>query len=120
MTRNLREVAGTFEADNLIVNNDFRIQTSGVSLKSGQGVLKRGSVLGKDTDGKYVLADKSKSVVATCILADDTDTTEEVNAVVYITGAFNSNKLIFGGTDTVEMHSDTLSSKGIYLKLALN
>jgi len=69
--------------------------------------------------GKYKAVNSANtdgSEVADCILADDVDTTAgDVTAVAYRTGHFNRKALVFGGSDTAEMHEQTLRTLGIFL-----
>ncbi len=69
--------------------------------------------------GKYKAVNSANadgSEVADCILADDTDTTAgDATAVAYRTGHFNRKALLFGGSDTAEMHEQTLRTLGIFL-----
>lgn len=122
---NLRSTAGEYTPDSLIADVAFPVQTGGVNLKGGQNVLLRGTVVGKDADGKFVPAVTGATpIVAHGILADDIDTgavgeTADVNAVVYTSGSFNRSALIFGGTDTAAEHEEVLRTKGIYLKAVL-
>ena len=70
-------------------------------------------------DGQYKVVNSTNvdgSQEADCILADDVDTTEEsVVAVAYTSGHFNRKALIFGGTDTADMHEAKLRELGIFL-----
>jgi len=79
----------------------------GVLLKNGQGVLKKGTVLGKITAAgadkdKFVAYLKSASdgsQTAVCILDNDADTTNsDIGASAWIAGIFDSSKLT--GLDT--------------------
>lgn len=97
------------------------VQVKSVNVKSGQGVLKRGTVLGIITATDLAVtvnsasADGSQS--ANCILTDDVDTTAaNVVTTAYSSGTFNGKALIFGGTDTVTNHHTRLRELGIYLK----
>lgn len=69
--------------------------------------------------GKYKTVNSANvdgSQVADCILADDADTVDgDVTAVAYKTGHFNRDALVFGGSDTAEVHEHTLRSLGIFL-----
>lgn len=69
--------------------------------------------------GKYKTVNSANvdgSQAADCILADDADTAGgDVTAVAYKTGHFNRDALVFGGSDTAEMHEHTLRSLGIFL-----
>jgi len=112
---------GAVEYDNLIAGTTHPIDTKSVVLQGGQGVVKRGTVLGIITaSGLAVPVDSTKSdgsEVADCILTDDVDTTDgDVVATAYSSGLFNRKALIFGGTDTVDKHETRLRELGIFLK----
>lgn len=121
---NLRSTT-EYTPDALFADVAFPVQTGGVKLKAGQGVLLRGTVVGKNAAGKFVPAVTGENaVVAHGILTDDIDTgdagaTTDVVAVVYKSGSFNRAALIFGGSDTADAHEDVLRTKGIYLKAVL-
>lgn len=120
---NLVQSAGTYTPDNLIADTSFPVQVGIVAVAANQGTLLKGSVLGKNASGEYVLANKSSEtpINGSVILTDDlvTDETDAVNAQVYVSGSFNRKALIFGGTDTVAQHEDNLKTNGIYLKVIL-
>lgn len=116
----------TKQADSVSYDNLFGkmpgvdVQLKSVTLKSGQGIVKRGTVLGIITTGSLaVLVDSTKadgSQTADCILTDDIDTTAgNVVITAYAAGTFNRKALIFGGTDTAALHEKTLRQNGIYL-----
>lgn len=127
---------GTFTPDSLIVSPDFPILKEGIGLKSGQGVLKRGTVICKGTDGKGYIAGKTVSVTtgegdaattsdmemkAFGILTDNMDTgdenaTDDVPAVVYTTGMFNRGALIVADGAEVATFEDALKGIGIHLR----
>lgn len=95
--------------DNLIAG-DFQVVTGVGTVASGQGVLKRGTVLGKVTaSGNLVKVDSSKSTgeqTVYAVLAEDVDATSAAAAApLYLTGAFNSRALVFGGADTAATHA---------------
>lgn len=118
---NLINKEGTLIPDNLVAGHEFPLLIGGVTLKSGQGELKRGTVIGLLTeDKKGVAVDKSKhdgSEIPYGILTDDVDATEEVKATVYTTGLFNRNALLFGGEDNkVTDFEQQLRTLGIHLK----
>lgn len=201
---------GSFVPDNLIVDGSVPVLTKAVKLDAGQGILQRGTVLGKITKavGEIVGPDTAKGTIGTvvlgkaaklgtytltcttatdtgiaavfkvvdpdgmrlddatagvayagpinftitegtgfdvgdefsipviagsgqykivnsantdgsqdadCILADDVDTTASVVAVAYTSGHFNRKALVFGGTDTADMHEAKLRELGIFL-----
>ena len=93
----------TFIYDHLFAGGDDIITDSG-TLIMGQN-LKRGAVLGKiAASGKLTLVNSTAtdgSQTPYAILAADTDATAaDKTCSLYIAGEFNSNGLIFGGTDT--------------------
>lgn len=113
-----------FMPDNLIAGNDVPLLVKSVTLKAGQGIVKRGTVLGVITDGGLAVpVDSSKtdgSQTAFAILADDVDTgeagaTQNIVAEAYVSGHFNRKALIFGGTDTADKHETRLRELGIFL-----
>jgi hypothetical protein len=123
---NLRTKIGEHQPDSLIADTSFPVQTAGVKLAGGQGVLLRGTVVGKDADGSYQVTDSTATtpIEADAILTDDVNTgeageVETVTAVAYISGPFNRNALTFGGNDTSATHEETLRTKGIYLKAVI-
>lgn len=116
---------GESSCDNLIAGQDFPILSKTITIAKGQGILKRGTVLGIITASGFAKKVDSTQTdgtqTAKYILAGDVDTgdssaTSDVGAEVYETGLFNSKALIFGGTDTVNKHEDNLRMLGIYLK----
>lgn len=115
-------VLGSITPDNLIGGHEVPLLTTKVILASGQGVLKRGSVIGIITSGGKgklcnVAGTDDGSRVAKYILAKDVDTTADAPAVVYKSGIFNRNALIFGGTDTpTATHEAELIDLGIHLR----
>ena len=91
-----------------------------LTLASGQGVLKRGTLLGVvTTSGNAKVADSAStdgSEVAKYILAEDVDTTDAAtNAPAYMAGMFNREYLIFGGSDTDATQEENLRDVGIFL-----
>ena len=113
------EVVGSYTPDKLIAGDKVPTQVKGVMIAAGQGVLKRGSVIGIiDADGKGKLAAKAAvdgSKVAKYILADDVDTTSAVVAQCYESGLFNRQALIFAAGNTAADHEDNLRQYGIFL-----
>lgn len=127
---------GTFTPDSLIVSPDFPILKDGIGLKAGQGVLKRGTVICKGTDGKGYIAGGTVTVTtgegdtattsemelkAFGILTDNMDTgdataTDDVPAVVYTTGIFNRGVLIVADGAEIATFEDALKGIGIHLR----
>lgn len=115
-----REI-GVNNPDNLHAGVEVPLLTKGVKLAKGQGILKRGSVIGIVTEtGLGKLVDKAAtdgSQVAKYVLANDTDTTDaDVMAVCYQSGLFRRKALIFAGDSTAVDHEDELRTVGIYLR----
>lgn len=109
---------GTFVPDGLIAG-DFPLRTRKVTILSGQN-LQRGAVLGAITaSGKYILslaAATDGSEDPSVILAEDVDATGgDAEAVVYISGDFNEEKLILGTGHTVASVKEPLRALNIYL-----
>lgn len=118
---NLRSVESVAAYQKLVADISFPLQTGGIALKGGQGVLVAGSVIAKNADGKYVLASETAGLTAHSVLTDDVNTgesgaTAEVVATVYLSGVLNRKALVFGGTATAATHEAALRTQGIYLK----
>lgn len=89
----------TTETDNLFISSQIPTMTIGVEMLSGQGIVKRGSILTKDDNSKYQLI-TSATQTAEGVLTDDIDTDNETIATIYRQGHFNKDELIFGGSIT--------------------
>lgn len=114
-----------FARDNLWAGTQVQpVVANSETLAAGQGLLVRGTVLGKVTaTKKCVIVDSSAetgapgSGVVYAVLAEDTDTTGgDKAAPVYYTGEYNERELVFGGTDTAETHRDAAKQIGIFFK----
>ena len=135
------EQIGEFTPDSLIVSPDFPILKSGIGLKPGYGVLKRGSLIAKAPDGSGYLAGtvvtvttgtgetaKTETVALSVfgILTDDTDTgtdktaTDNVPAVVYQTGEFNPEAVKVASGATVGAFEDEMKKISIFLRTVQN
>ena len=113
----------TLNYDNLLAG-DYPAVTDIRTVVTGQ-TLTRGAVLGKITaSGKYTLCDSTGadgSEAPVCILAEDCDASGgDLNAAVFLSGAFNEGQLTFGGTVTADDHRDALRDLNIYLKKAVS
>ncbi|EON70407.1 head decoration protein [Lysinibacillus sphaericus] len=121
----LNEQVGSYEPNNLVYDTAFPIQAGSAKLKGGQGLLLQGTIIGKNSEGEYLVASSTATtpIIADVILADDVDTGSEpgksVFAETYISGSFNSDALLTDGTDKVSVHYDVLRTKGIYLKASI-
>ncbi len=108
----------TFTPDKLLAG-DYPAVTDIVVIDTG--ALVRGTLLGKITaTGKYIKCDSAAvdgSQAPLAILAEDADATAgDVNATVYLSGAFNQDAVTFGGADTAATHRAALRDLNIYLK----
>lgn len=114
------ETIGTHTPDELIAG-DYPVVTDIITVLSGEN-LARGTVLGRiSASGKHVIVnsagtdDGRRAPVA--ILAEACDASGgDKQALVYLSGAFNEGKCVFGGTDTAATHRAALRDLNIYLK----
>ena len=110
----------TYTPDKLLAGNEFPALTKSITILSGQN-LKRGSVLGIITaTGKGQLLDKAENDgqnTAKYILAFDVDASSaDAPGVVYETGIFNPDALIFAeGTVVADAEAD-LRARSIFLR----
>ncbi|CCD94674.1 conserved hypothetical protein [Bradyrhizobium sp. ORS 375] len=91
-----------------------------VTIKAGAGKLDAATVLGMITaDTKYIKSVKAAndgSQVPDAILADAVDATSaDVQAVVYIAGEFDQDKLILGAGHTLGSVDAVFRTKSIWL-----
>ncbi|MGX9427990.1 MULTISPECIES: head decoration protein [Bradyrhizobium] len=91
-----------------------------VTIKSGAGVLAAATVLGLVTaDAKYLKSLKAAtdgSQVPDAILAEAVDATDkDVEAVVYIAGEFDQDRLILGAGHTLGSVDAVFRTKSIWL-----
>ncbi|NBH12749.1 hypothetical protein D3Z36_00760 [Lachnospiraceae bacterium] len=124
------EQIGEFTPDSLIVSPDFPILKSGIGLKPGYGVLKRGSLIVKAADGSGYLAGSTETEAAETsvfgILTDDTDTgtdktvTDNIPAVAYQTGEFNPEAVKVADGAAVGEFEDEMKKISIFLRAVQN
>lgn len=112
---------GSFTPDSLIVSNEFPILKEGIALAAGQGILKRGSLIGKISEKGYLTGTEVETEKAGVIgiLTDDIDTGTDntgsnVVGTLYITGCFNEAALIKAEGATID--KTELKKLGIFLK----
>jgi hypothetical protein len=114
-------VLATNEPDKLLAGADIPVLVEGVTIKTGQGILTRGSVIGIETaTDKGILCDSAAadgSKAAKYILAEDSiDTTAaDVLASCYKSGKFNRKVLIFGANGAPATLDEDLRDVGMYL-----
>lgn len=132
MSENLYKTTGSFVPDRLIAGNEVPKFAKGIRVAKGEGILKRGTLLGIAADGTYKRTDTTESVTtgkgdsattttaeigADCILADDVDaTSEEAVATAYVSGAFNRAAVILPEGKDIAVHETELRRLGIFLK----
>ena len=102
MTVRYTPTAGVYDPNDIVHGNYEDLVAETVTIKSGAGVLTRGSVLGKVTaDGKYLLsaaAASDGSENPSRILASESvdASSADATAIVYRRGDFRADKLIYG------------------------
>lgn len=113
----LNKSIAEFQHDGLITGAYPHITTQIVEVAAGEGVLPRGTVLGRVTGGKYRKVNSAStdgSEKAKAVLMNPVDaSSNDVKALVFWSGCFNPKKLIFGGTDTADQHEDELRKVNI-------
>lgn len=112
---------GTTTQDHLVVDDQKPIVSDTYIVKSGQGVITRGTPLGVETASgklkKCLSTNSDGSQVIFAILTTDIDTTSaDVKSPVYLEGTFNPEEINWQGSDTVETHRMNARKVGIYFK----
>ena len=92
MAEKLNQQVADVQFDNL-VNSAHETNACHVTVAAGQGVLKRGTALAINADGKAVVLG-TEGATASWVLAKDVNATEETVAVAYREGHFNADALI--------------------------
>lgn len=121
MTKRLDSTAGTVSYDNLLFAIDIPVKQKPVTVISGSGVLAKGSALAIDSNGKMNILGTA-SCTANCILAEDVDATSaDVQAMAFITGHFNKQKLTVKSAYTItDADVEAFRGKGIILSDSLS
>ena len=117
---NLINQEGRFEYDNLIAGTQIETIVTGVKLKSGQGLLQRGSILAIDAaDETASLATEDSEDLEMGILTDDINTNledeEEIISSMYIAGVFREKGVTAGEDTDITKLKSSLRKQGIYL-----
>lgn len=119
MPENLVTNVGEREFDNLFAGGVQDVVVVPIVVNAGRSYV-RGSVVALDADGKAVLVDSAGTGSVRNpygILTDDIDaTTEDLRTTAYVTGEFNQDALVFGGTDTFATHKTAMRNIGLILK----
>ena len=98
--------------DNLVAGICEKIVESAKLEK--QGVLKRGTLIGKTTENKLYVLGSNSATIPFGVLCDDIDTNENVNANLYYTGIFNKNKIILDAGSNLEDYEFEFRKLGIF------
>lgn len=98
--------------DELIVTGNTEIHTKAIEIAAGG--LKRGQLIGKSEAGAFGAIDGTHTEAYGILAADVAE--GETNAIVYVSGHFNANKITGYVADT---HYDSLREKGIFVEKAL-
>lgn len=116
----------TYTPDNLFAGSPFTISdqiTLEASL-SADITLERGTVLSLKANNKAVIVDSGVTGAEEpyAILADKVTVPQNTDKIapVYLTGEFNENSLIFGGTDTPSTHKVAMRKIGMFIKKAVS
>lgn len=108
---------GTYAHENLLAGEFPRV-TEKVTVLTGNNLV-AGTVVGVVTaSGKVVAVDDSLANGAQnpyAVLADDVDASAaDAEGIVYLSGHFNENALVFGDDDTIADHRAALRGLGIF------
>ena len=96
-----REFVGACAPEFLFASSKYPVSKALKNVASGQGVLKRGTALALNADGKCVILGTADATAA-YILAEDIDATSaDVPAEVYRTGHFIKNALTVEASYTI-------------------
>lgn len=127
MGENLYRKTGEFTPDRLVADNAIPLTAKGIMVAAGQGLLKRGTLLGPDSSGMYrvtgskeTLGEEAgtseKEIGCDCILADDADTASDAVASAYVTGCFDAAALVLAEGADIRSYETDLRKLGIFLK----
>lgn len=128
MGEQLYKGAGEFVPDALIADLAIPVMAKGIKVAKGEGLLRRGTLLGIGADGMYRRTGTAKgegedsvketaAIGADCILADDVDAVfSDVVTTAYVSGTFNRAAVILPEGEDVAGHETELRRLGIFLK----
>lgn len=114
----------TYKPDNLIADNNQPLHVGTVTVASGEGELKRGSVLTRNGSDKFVITASTLRVggfLPEVILAEDIDATSaDTVAEAYTSGDFKEDALIVDEHHTLsDADKADLKKNGIYIKAGM-
>lgn len=128
MGENLYKTVGEFTPDKLIASMFVPLIAKGITVAKGEGILKRGTLLGVANDKTYKRTDTTetigegggaevKTIGADCILCDDVDATDaEVVTTAYVSGEFNRDAVILPEGKKIEDHETELRKLGLLMR----
>ncbi|WP_127134558.1 head decoration protein [Veillonella caviae] len=109
----IREVIQGVEYDGLLGGPEFPTLTKNVTVLSGT-TLKRGAVVSKNTDGKYIAVTAELGPAG--IVADDVDASKgDTVGTIYISGRFNRENLIVPSEFKIAGNEDKFEAANLYL-----
>ncbi len=93
-------------------------------IEKGQGILKRGTLIGKGADGKFyvlgssVAADSDEAdIVPYGVLADEVDTADKnIDTSVYLTGIFNRSAVFVAEGADISDYEHEFRKLSIYFE----
>lgn len=128
----LQHESHEFIADNIFAGTQVQpVVADEVLLATGQGILTRGTAIGKKDNGEYVVVALDvpeddpdpavPGVAINAILAETTDTGDDADQTAipapgYFTGEFNERAITFGEGETADDYRDAARAKGIFFK----
>ncbi len=120
MSRSAFTQVGEFTPDKLIAGNTHPLDVRAVTLATGTGTLKRGTLINSEGAICNKTSGGSGDVLDTpvAILCDDVElsSTETVKATGYICGDFKADQIIVGEDVTIADFETELQKLGIFLK----
>lgn len=109
----IREVIQGVEYDGLLGGPEFPALTKNVTVLSGT-TLKRGAVVSKNSDGKYVAVTTALGPAG--IVADDVDASNgDTVGTIYISGRFNRENLIVLSEFKIADNEGKFEAANLYL-----
>ncbi len=111
----------TYKSDNLIATNVHPLSAQTVTVASGEGQLKRGTVLSRNSSDKFQICGTSSTTPEVILAADVDATSADAVAEVYNSGDFNGNELIVKNAYTLTSGDIAdLKKAGIYIMLSVD
>lgn len=114
----------SYRQDNLIAG-ELQPVSQNITLKGNQGILRRGTILGKDKTGVYVVSkatatDGSEKSLVVLVDTYDTGSGDVSGAGGYFTGEFNANRIIMDASWTLETLRDAARPLALFFQDVVN